>query len=287
MDIDSLPNISLGVKPRHIASLADPSILRETLAETGVISLDLYAPETIQRWNDVLNPLFEERANTKRSYVVANELHDLGIFAEQFTPGLLSVFEMAQEHPVLYHCHVYEIQGEQALPHDGARNLNGWHRDIETVGVFPSDPLAFLSIFTLLSDVGAGDGGFEFVPRLPERVPANGEACVQMTGQSGRSLLWNRSFFHRASPNNGPRRRRILKVSVQPARLPNDRLGLNEFRAIDGLNPDLRSLLGAGFHSGGDGAAVAFEVPQTTGTVQLSAAGRVTYRVVQAARSRH
>ena len=185
MDVDSLSNTSLGVTPRHIVSPADPSILRETLAKTVVISLDLYAPEIIQRRN-------------------------------------------------------------------GAQNLNGWHRDIAMVGVVPTDPLAFLSIFTLLSDVGESDGEFEFIPRLPERVPANGEACVQMTGQSGRSLLWNRSFFHRASPNNGPRRRRIQKVSVQPARRPNDRLGLKEFRAIDDVNPDLRSLLGAGFHSGGE-----------------------------------
>ena len=257
------------------------------MTQTGAISLDLYSAETIQRWNDLLDPLLAARAETNRSYVVASELHDLGIFAEQFTPGLLGVFEMSQEHPVLYHCHVYEIEGEQSLPHYGARNLNGWHRDIETLGVFPRDPLAFLSVFTLLSDVGEGDGEFEFIPRFPERVPANGEACVQMTGQAGRSLLWNRSFFHRASPNHGPRRRRILKVSVQPARLANDRLGLNEFTSIDGVSPELRSLLGAGFCSGSDGSPVAFNAPQTTGTVQLSAAGRVTYRIVQAARSRH
>ncbi len=258
--------------------------MRNVLTTYGALDLDVYSPELIASWNKRLDPLLESRDSDARSYVGASELHDLGIFGEQFTPNLLASFETLQEHPVLYHCHVYETAGEQTKPHIGSHNLNGWHRDIETLGVFPTDPLAFLSVFTLLSDVNDGDGAFEIVPRYPERIPNNGEPCVQMTGQAGRTLMWNRSFFHRASPNSGTRRRRILKLSIQPARLPNDRLGLNEFTSIDGVGPELRSLLGAG-HRFAQAALPNFNTPTPRGEVKLTTAGRVSYRVIQTARS--
>jgi hypothetical protein len=49
--------------------------------------------------------------------------------------------------------------------------------------------------------------------------------------------MWNRSYFHRAAPNRSAVRRRILKLSIQPAGLPNDRIGLDEFtNAMDYLD---------------------------------------------------
>lgn len=57
---------------------------------------------------------------------------------------------------------------------------------------------------------------------------AGGDA-VQLIGPVGTAAMWNRSYFHRASPNRGSVRRRVLKISFQPAGLPNDRIGLPEF----------------------------------------------------------
>jgi hypothetical protein len=36
-----------------------------------------------------------------------------------------------------------------------------------------------------------------------------------MFGQAGFSFVWHRSFYHRAAPNRGKQRRRVLKISIQ------------------------------------------------------------------------
>ena len=81
-----------------------------------------------------------------------------------------------------------------------------------------------MSVFLYLTDVGPENGPFELLPRDPELGFAPGLPCISVTGPAGFAFAWNRSFYHRAAPNRSPRRRRVLKLSVQPRRLPNDRI---------------------------------------------------------------
>ena len=45
-----------------------------------------------------------------------------------------------------------------------------------------------------------------------------------MTGKKGKCFLWGNPFYHRASPNIGTNRRRILKIQIQHNYLENSYL---------------------------------------------------------------
>jgi hypothetical protein len=46
------------------------------------------------------------------------------------------------------------------------------------------------------------------------------------------SFVWRRCHYHRAAPNRGPRRRRLLKISVQPNAFRSAHLGNEFFRKV-------------------------------------------------------
>jgi hypothetical protein len=129
--------------------------------------------------------------------------------------------------PVLYHFHVYEIAGRSDKSHIFSDELDGWHRDPDSVRE-PGDA-THVSLFVYLSDVGAESGPFQFLPADPAGRFANGIPSVSQTGPAGTTFLWNRTFFHRAAPNRSPTRRRLLKISVQNNRFPSRHLAADHF----------------------------------------------------------
>ncbi|MCU1427323.1 MAG: hypothetical protein JWL83_1323 [Actinomycetia bacterium] len=209
------------------------SALDHELAGRGIVELvDVFTDDFVTSWNFALDVLFAATGEQARSYVGADVLAELGLLGSLFTPKVRAVLNAiyGAEPIVLYHCHVYEIEGGQRHPHIQRRQLDGWHRDIETLEHFRLDEPEYVSIFTYLTDVGDDGGPFEFVPQPPLRHPTTGSPCVTVVGPAGFTFAWNRSYFHRAAPNRSPERRRVLKLSVQPARLPHDRLDGVEFR---------------------------------------------------------
>ncbi|MGO9158943.1 hypothetical protein [Mycobacterium sp.] len=120
--------------------------------------------------------------------------------------------------------------GGQTKSHINEERLDGWHRDYDTLKDFKTNAPDFISIFILLSPVGDDDGAFEFALNSADRLRA-GSDIVQMVGPVSTAAIWNRCFYHRAAPNRGPRRRRILKISFQPAELANELIGTDEFKA--------------------------------------------------------
>jgi hypothetical protein len=103
-------------------------------------------------------------------------------------------------------------------------------------------------VFVYLSDVGEEDGPFEFVPQTPEAGLRPDSLAVTMTGETGTSFAWHRSHYHRAAPNRGPTRRRLMKVSVQRHSFPSTQLKRPHFQAVlAGVEPGdvlLDTLLG-------------------------------------------
>ena len=220
------------------------------LTSRGIATTDdLVPPQVISEWKAALDPLFATSATKARAYVDAGQLAELGILAQCCTPGLRALMSALTPYPVLYHCHAYEVAANQETPHIHQGILRGWHRDDETVPGNDMGRARYLSCFVYLSDVGEDGGAFELVPRPPRWGIQRGEAAVRVVGPAGTTFVWNRTYFHRASPNRAPRRRRLLKLSWQSAERPNPRLQLDEFararRCLGDGDAFLASLLGA------------------------------------------
>ena len=206
--------------------------LPDVLAHEGIADLTgLWPTDLVEGWNEKLDPLFAAVDQQARSYVGADQLVATGIFEELFSEQARQLLAGIQPSALLYHCHCYETAAGQDKPHIHAGRLQGWHRDWDTVRYFTPGFPTYLSIFILLSPVGEDDGAFEFHPKSGHQwLRATGDV-VPLVGPVGTAAIWNRSYFHRAAPNRGSVRRRVLKISIQPAGLPNDRIGLDEFKS--------------------------------------------------------
>lgn len=220
--------------------------LPHVLSNEGIADLTgLWPVDAVEDWSRRLDPVFAPKNHERRSYVSADTLVDTGIYAEVFSEPVRRLIAGIQPSALLYHCHSYEIAAQQVKPHVHGNKPQGWHRDTETLKAFTPDFPTFISIFILLSPVGDDDGAFEFSPHRPEQGMRPGAEIVRLVGPVGTAAIWNRSYFHRASPNRGPVRRRVLKISFQPAGLPNARIGLEEFAKARAKlkEPALRALI--------------------------------------------
>jgi Phytanoyl-CoA dioxygenase (PhyH) len=206
--------------------------LQDVLAKEGIADLTgLWPAEKIEAWNRRVDPLFAAIDDQARSYVGADQLVETGIFQEAFSEPVRRLIAGIQPSALLYHCHCFETAAAQTKSHIHKNNrLRGWHKDWETLKDFTKNFPNFISIFILMSPVGDEDGPFEFAPKSSEVGLQAGGEVVRLVGPIGTAAIWNRSFYHRAAPNRGPQRRRILKISFQPAGLANDRIGLEEFK---------------------------------------------------------
>src|SRR3978361_472003 len=130
--------------------------------------------------------------------------------------------------PVFYHFHLYEIAGGNKDSHIFSESLSGWHRDPDCEYV-PNDP-THLSLFIYLTDVGPEDGPFQFLPGDPTRLMTGSTPVISLEGPAGFSFVWHRSYHPRPAPNRAPRRRRLLKISVQRNAYPSVHLERESFR---------------------------------------------------------
>lgn len=184
------------------------------LASEGITLVnDVYSVNTLAAINSAMNPLFSARSGEARAYIRSDEMLEMGILDKVLSPAMRNLLLAIMPDPVFYHFHAYEIAGNSSQSHIFADQLGGWHRDPDSK-YFPADP-THVSIFVYLSDVGEGDGAFEFSPQQPSEPLRPNSPAITMIGPTGMSFVWHRSFYHRASPNRGPRRRRLLKISIQ------------------------------------------------------------------------
>jgi hypothetical protein len=165
-----------------------------------------------------MDPIFAVKSQQAHAYVRPDEMLDADILECVLSTKMRSLIFSIVPDAVLYHFHAYEIVGNNKKSHIFGESLDGWHRDPDSE-FFLDDP-THVSIFVYLHDVGDEDGAFEFSPHRPDTPLRTDSPVLSMTGPAGMSFVWHRSYFHRASPNRGPRRRRLLKISVQPKYFP-------------------------------------------------------------------
>lgn len=225
--------------------------LSQLLKRQSIAMIDpLYSRALITKWNELFNPIFASQKSARR-YVSAINFVELGIFDEIFSTNLLSTIYHLIPDAVLYHCHAYEIDANQAHSHIMNNNgLDGWHRDYDCKHDLSNNELQHVSLFIYLSNVEKDSGAFE-VSNMPLtlRIPNNAdEQLYQVQGASGTTFLFNRIAYHRASPNRSATPRRVLKLSFQSKALFNHKLLEDNFArvslVITNKSPLIRQLFG-------------------------------------------
>ena len=167
------------------------------MALDGILAVaDIYSVAELAAINSAMDPML-----------------DAGLFDRVLSRKMKDLILSVVPDPVLYHFHAYEIEANSTKSHIFGETLGGWHRDPDSE-FFPGDP-THISVFVYLTDVGDYDGAFEFSSHPPCQPLRTDSPVLSMTGPTGMSFVWHRSYYHRASPNRGDRRRRMLKISVQ------------------------------------------------------------------------
>jgi len=227
------------------------------LAESGICATSpLYSKEQIAKWNVLLDEHIKQQTEGRR-YASADAIYQMGMLGEIFNQRMRDLIEHLMPDAVLHHCHIYEIEGNQAKSHIHSHNgRQGWHRDEECLPDFELSHPNFVSIFVYLTDVEIENGPFE----IADYPPSTGLEIVtnrpsfKMVGETGYSFVFDRAFMHRASPNVSATPRRVLKLSIQPPQFENTRIGLEEFtrvrQNIEGTDPFLEQLFGKAFNAG-------------------------------------
>lgn len=206
----------------------------ESLTQYGLAMLSpLYTAECIEQWNQAVDPWFLKYSSNKRPYIRADQLQELGLLDSIFNQNLKDLIKGLMPDAVLYHCHVYEIDGNQSKPHIHANNqLNGWHRDAECLYAAAPDEVHHFSFFVYLTDVDRKNGPFEIAPLSSFQPLKNHTPSIKVLGDKGSNFLFDRTFLHRATANFSSSRRRVLKLSFQNNHLVNDRIHLPEFLSV-------------------------------------------------------
>ncbi|MFT6689916.1 MAG: hypothetical protein ACJAXH_000422 [Colwellia sp.] len=224
------------------------------LADHGICAVEpIYDVETINRWNKTIDPILgSQGAGTiGRRTVNAYQLFESGLLHDIFNPEMRRLIAHLLPESVLFHCLIFEIDGNQSKPWLRAENgLQGWHRDAPCLPYYETSKPNSISVFIYLTDVEPVNGPFEIANYPPQKRwdKIAGRPCYKMVGERGYTFFFDRTFMHRASVNSSPVNRRVLKLSLQPSQLPNERIKLPEFvnvlKAIKGQDVFLEHLFG-------------------------------------------
>lgn len=229
-----------------------PSVqtVNELLKEQGIaIVTPIYSAAEIADWNKIFTPILEKQ-DAKRRYISALALHNLGLLDKIFSQKLQSLLLTLIPDAELYHCHVYEIAGNQTTPHISANNkLDGWHRDVDCKHHLLGEYVQHISLFVYLSDVKDNGGYFEVSNKKCYPVQyGNQDTHYQLIGNAGTCFLFDRKAYHRASPNYSSTPRRVLKLSIQSRALFNhkqqEQIFIDVRRLVKNESHGIRQLFG-------------------------------------------
>jgi hypothetical protein len=214
----------------------DVGMARRLLASEGILATgDLFTIDEVAQINAAVNPILVAKSTEERAYAHPDDLLRTGVWDLIFGVRMRSILFSIMPDPVLYHCHVYEIASANPEPHIFGESLAGWHCDVEkprNQRLELPDEATHVSLFVHLTDIGPGDGAFEFVSAKSDQWLWPGTPCISVFGKAGYTFVWNREFFHRASPNLSNIRRRILKLSIQRNRFASLHLDNEHFRRV-------------------------------------------------------
>tara|TARA_B100001057_G_C22854137_1_gene952093 strand:- start:1980 stop:2819 length:840 start_codon:yes stop_codon:yes gene_type:complete len=183
---------------------------------------DLFSDEQINRWNDVLDRFYLEKDKK-----VTLDLLELGkpgfeIVKEFLNDKVKFIIDQLIKDPIIFYAGSNEIPSKQKISHVNHNELEGWHTDTgENLQYLNLNYPFWITFFVYLTDVGQNDGAFEISNVTKKKNIKHKMKCFKLMGKRGKAFVWGNPFFHRASPNNGNTRRRILKIQIQHNYLEN------------------------------------------------------------------
>jgi hypothetical protein len=182
-----------------------------------------------------LEPLLNASQEKPRRYATAEDVLKCGLLQDLFQPAVRALINELIPNARVFHLHAYEINARNQQSHIMSENrISGWHRDYDCRPTSINANAEFISLFIYLTDVAADGGAFEIsaTPLALWPKSLNRQITQRVTGDAGTSFLFNRVFVHRASPNQSSTQRRVLKLSIQPAHLKNNRIHLPQFVSV-------------------------------------------------------
>jgi len=221
--------------------------------EQGFVEFeDLFSSEKIDEWNEVLNKYYEEKKEK-----VSIDLCDLGedgykIIEDFFNSKIRFIIKDLIKDPILFYAGSNEIPSNSKISHVNHNDIGGWHTDTgEEIQYLNLKDPHWITFFVYLSDVNKNDGPFEITNKNKRKELNDGTKFFTMIGKKGKCIVWGNTFYHRAAPNLGNKRRRIIKIQIQHNYLENSYINtLNKIQKYISKNDEYMKFITGSKHMG-------------------------------------
>jgi hypothetical protein len=213
--------------------------LLETYKANGFIEFNnLFSNEQIQKWNSILDSYYFGKKEK-----ITIDLFEIGkpgfkILTEFLNDKIKFIINQLIKDPVIFYAGSNEIPSNQKISHVNHNEIEGWHSDTgENLQYLNLKNPFWITFFVYLTNVGFNDGPFEISNVTEKKEIKNGMKCFKIIGEKGKCFVWGNPFFHRAAPNLGNNRRRILKIQIQHNYLENTYMSVLK-KAHEYIEPD-------------------------------------------------
>ena len=192
--------------------------------KNGFVELDnIFSEEEIENFNKKINPLIEKNFVKSKTDIEIEYLTKSGVTDDVLSNKHLRklILEIMPD-PVLYQLNVYEVDNYKESTHTNNNALGGWHSDLPNFRFLYKKNPHYFSIIIYLTDVLQDkDGPFEITDEFDINNINHNTRSIKILGKKGTSFIWNNNYIHRACPNSGAIRRRVLKIGFQNNYLQN------------------------------------------------------------------
>lgn len=184
----------------------------------GFVELgNIFSKEEIELVNTKASSIIKNKFNKTKTEIIFEELIKSGIADIVLNnKNLRKIILEILPDPILFGFNIYEVDILQNRTHTSDNNIDGWHVDTPQLPFLDRSQPNFVSLMVYLTDVMRfEDGPFEVTSEnnlnnLKHKLPSK-----KILGVKGTSFIWNNNYAHRASPNTGKIRRRVLKIGFQ------------------------------------------------------------------------
>lgn len=192
--------------------------LIENFKKYGFLELEnILSKEQIELINTKVDPIILNKFNKTKTEILIEELIESGIAEIILTnENLRKIILTIMPDPILFGFNIYEVDSMQERTHTNDNSADGWHVDTPVLPFLDRKQTNFVSFMIYLTDVMSfEDGPFEITSEnLLEKLKHKSQS-KKILGCKGTTFIWNNNYLHRASPNIGKIRRRVLKIGFQ------------------------------------------------------------------------
>lgn len=183
---------------------------------------NIFKDEQIKKWNDILDPYFSGKDEKVRLDLTSIGKNGYDILKEFFNDKVKFIINNLIKDPIIFYAGSIEIPSNSKISHVNHNEIGGWHTDTgENLQYLDLKKPIWMTFFVYLTDVDQNDGPFEITNKIYRKDVNHNTKAFSLLGKKGKCFLWGNTFYHRAAPNLGDKRRRILKIQIQHNYLEN------------------------------------------------------------------